>query len=116
MTRSEFLHEMKRALPQTDLTSVQAEMERMYEDQAIAPTGLQVLGVIGEDQNAFYVALAATFETDLGDGVGATVWAITLLNSVPVFVYLADEMAPGVHEQLAAELAPYIAELVRRNP
>ena len=116
MTRSEFLQEMKLALPQADLANVQAELERIYEGEAIAPKGLVVLGVVGEDRNALYVALAATFETDLGDGARATVWAITLLNSIPVYVYLTDDLVTGVHKDLMAELAPYMAELVRRNP
>lgn len=116
MSRREFLREMKLSLPQTDLANVQAELERVYEDQAIAPTGLAVLGIVGEDRNALYVALAATFESDLGKGSRATVWAITLLNSVPVLVYLTDDMVPGVHNALTAELAPYMAELVRLNP
>lgn len=116
MARSEFLSEMKRALPQADLAKVQAELERIYEGEAIAPTGLAVLGVVGEDRNALYVALAATFENDLGAGARATVWAITLLNSIPVYVYLTDDLTSGVHDELAAELAPYMAELVRLNP
>jgi hypothetical protein len=116
MTRSRFLWEMKQTLPTLDLDEVQAEVDEMYSGKDIAVGGIQMLGVIAEDENALYVALASTVETAQGENVVATLWATTALNSAIVFVYLTTDMAPGIHETLAAELAPYMAELVRQNP
>lgn len=117
LTRSRFLREVKQTLPATDIDEIEADLKRMYEGKADITVGdLQMLGVIEEDENALYIALVATAVSVEGEIVAPTVWAVTSLNSAIVFVYLTSDMAPGIHAQLAGELAPYIAELVRLNP
>lgn len=116
LTRSRFLWQMKQSLPTLDLDEIQTEIDRMYDETAMSIGGIQLLGVVAEDDNALYVALAATVESDVGETVAASLWATTALNSVIVFVYLTSDMSPGIHETLADEIAPYMAELVRLNP
>ena len=116
LTRSRFLWQMKQSLPALDLEEIQTDIDRMYDETDMSIGGIQLLGVVAEDENALYVALAATVETDVGETVAASLWATTALNSVIVFVYLTSDMSPGIHETLADEIAPYMAELVRLNP
>jgi hypothetical protein len=116
LSRRDFLAGMKRALPAMNMADIQESVNEMYQGSDLAIEESALLGVVAEDENALYVALVGTVDSPNGEVTSAIIWATTVLNSIPVFVYLTDALTPGVYEALTRRLQPYLAELVRRNP
>lgn len=114
MDRATFLQQMAASLPAVDPTLVQ---QLQTQGASVKVSGAQLIGVLGQDENAIYYGLLLEVSDGTSSVTAAAVVGITLIGDVPVslnfyrpYKGLADIDAIWTEASIAA------ANLVAANP